>query len=200
MKDIMRSAVTLRSFSYEPTGLMVAAPTTSLPECIGGERNWDYRFSWIRDTSYVIEALSMLGYHKTATKFLYDIMEIIKDEGKIRTIYPINLKDDLNEITLDYDGYLGSKPVRAGNLAVNQLQLDQYGSIINAIYHLCNAGGLINSYLRDFVKETADKITEKWSEPDSSIWEFRTEPRHYVYSKVMCWMGIDRAIKIGKMQ
>ncbi|MHB1492551.1 MAG: glycoside hydrolase family 15 protein [Thermoplasmataceae archaeon] len=200
LDQIMRSALTLRGLFYEPTGLMVAAPTTSLPECIGGMRNWDYRFSWLRDTAYVIEALSLLGYHRYATKFLYDMMEIIEKEGKIRTIYPINLMDDITEITLDYEGYLGSKPVRIGNLASNQLQLDEYGSIINAIYHLCNAGGLINAFLRNFIIETIDKIVEKWSEPDSSIWEFRTEKRHYVYSKVMCWMGIDRAIKIGKAQ
>lgn len=198
--EIMRSAITLRGLFYEPTGLMVAAPTTSLPECIGGERNWDYRYSWIRDTAYVIEAQSFLGYHNYATKFLYDIMEIIENEGKIRTIYPINLQDDITEKTLDYEGYMGSKPVRIGNLASDQLQLDQYGSIINAIYHLCNSGGLININLRNFIIETTDKIIEKWAEPDSSIWEFRTEKRHYVYSKIMCWMGIDRAIKIGKMQ
>ena len=198
--EIMRSAITLRGLFYEPTGLMVAAPTTSLPECIGGERNWDYRYSWIRDTAYVIEAQSFLGYHQYATKFLYDIMEIIENEGKIRTIYPINLQDDITEKSLDYEGYMGSKPVRIGNLASDQLQLDQYGSIINAIYHLCNAGGLINTFLRNFIIETTEKIIEKWAEPDSSIWEFRTEKRHYVYSKIMCWMGIDRAIKIGRMQ
>ncbi|MEM0158005.1 MAG: glycoside hydrolase family 15 protein, partial [Thermoplasmataceae archaeon] len=194
--DVTRSSLVLKGLFYEPTGLMVAAPTASLPECIGGERNWDYRYTWVRDTAYVIEALSMIGYKREATKFLYDMMDIIMREGKIRTIYPIDINGSLDEIEIgDYDGHRGSRPVRFGNKAVEQLQIDQYGSIVNAIQALSQSGGIVNSYLWNFVGETLDTLSDIWKEPDSSIWEFRTEPRHYVYSKLISWSAFRSAIQ-----
>ena len=197
--SVNRSALTLKSLFFEPTGLMVAAPTASLPECIGGERNWDYRYAWIRDTAYVVESLSMIGYKREATKFLYDIMNMIQREGRVRTIYSINNDENIDEVEIDYDGFMSSRPVRIGNKASSQLQVDQYGSIINAIYYLGKIGGLINSYLWDFVIDILDTLTETWKMPDSSIWEFRTEPKHYVYSKLMSWTAFHRARELGKM-
>jgi len=198
--DVNRSALILKGLFFEPTGLMVAAPTTSLPEVLGGERNWDYRYSWIRDTAYVIEALAKIGYKREATRFLYDIMDTIERERRIRTIYPITSESNVDEIELDYDGYASSRPVRIGNKASEQLQIDQYASIINAIDALSKVGGIISSSLWNFVGDTLDTLSELWAFPDSSIWEFRSEPRHYVYSKVLAWSAFQNAIDMGERE
>ncbi len=196
--SVTRSSLALKALFFEPTGLMVAAPTSSLPECVGGERNWDYRYAWIRDTAYVVESLSMLGYKKEAIKFLYDMMDTIRREKRIRTIYSVSSQTDLDEIEVDFDGYMGSRPVRFGNKASDQLQIDEYGSFVTAISHLSKIGGIISSYLWGFVGDILKDLEELWNKPDSSIWEFRTEPRHYTYSKVMAWSAFNRAIEMGK--
>ncbi len=203
-EEILRSALVLKVLTYKKSGAVLAAATTSLPETIGEERNWDYRFCWIRDASMVIKVMAGLGHAKSAKDFLQFILNLIphKDE-KIQIMYGINGEKNLTEHILDHlDGYENSKPVRTGNAAYIQKQNDIYGILMEVIYQqfVQFHTNLENNEELWTVTRGIVKIVEKhWQEPDKGIWELRTEDRHFVFSKLLCWVAIDRAIKIGEI-
>lgn len=201
-ETVTRSALALKLLTFEPTGAIVAAPTCGLPEAIGGGRNWDYRYAWIRDAAFTVYAFLRLGYHDEAHAFMRWLLRRASDlepNGSLHPMYRIEGGHDLPEVTLDHlEGYRGSTPVRIGNAAVDQFQLDIYGALMDAVYLYNKHGAPISYDLWANLRRILDWLVENWRSPDQGIWEVRGGPRRFVYSTMMCWVAFDRAIRIAE--
>jgi trehalose 6-phosphate phosphatase len=200
-EDVRRSAVTLRALCHRPTGAILAAATMGLPETIGGERNWDYRYCWIRDAALTASSLVRLGSHSEAMKYLDWILDVVEKRGGAEQLNPLFMvtgshlapEGEIGELS----GYRGSRPVRINNGADTQVQLDVFGPVADLISMLADRGEPLATKHWNLVNDLVKAVEMRWEEEDAGIWEMRSQPRHYTYSKLMCWVAVDRAIHIS---
>ena len=200
---VLHSGRVLQALTYAPSGAMVAAPTTSLPEAPGGERNWDYRYCWVRDASLTLEALWVAACPHEAGRF-FDFLATAAGSdsasgcGSLQILYGVGGERFVPESTLDHlDGHQSARPVRVGNGAWDQTQLDVYGELLSAAFTLAEQIGEPSPASRELLLDAADTAARRWPEPDQGIWEVRGEPRHFLYSKLMCWVALDRAVRLA---
>jgi GH15 family glucan-1,4-alpha-glucosidase len=198
-EPVQRSALTIKGLTYMPTGATVAALTTSLPETPGGERNWDYRYTWMRDTTFTLQALHWLNLDWEADEFIQFVADIEPTEdGSLQIMYGIDGRRDLTETTRDdLTGYAGARPVRIGNGAFDQRQNDVYGAVLDSIMIHTRRSQRLPRRLWPIVESQAECAKKVWREPDQGIWEARGAPQHYVSSKLMCWVALDRAAELA---